>query len=165
MSEGYRQECLKEHGEECHLCGTTEDVVVHHRDGDRTNNSIDNLIPLCRKHHSQIHHGSDEILKLVTEAPNSGTNYASDLRPTTIRLTDETLEKLDLIAQTESSDRSTIIREVLRALASGSRPERVQNLEYDENQEVKVEQSDSSEFLRELVKSQQKVIEQLSKGV
>lgn len=39
----------------CKICNTTEDLVAHHIDEDRTNNDLSNFEILCRKHH-QIHH-------------------------------------------------------------------------------------------------------------
>lgn len=45
-------------GEECHACGSTDQLHVHHKDRDRENNDVDNLIPLCASCHSKVHHGS-----------------------------------------------------------------------------------------------------------
>lgn len=57
----YRNKCLSEKGEKCVECGTTEDVEVHHVDGDRLNNTLENLIPVCRSCHAKIHSDSDEM--------------------------------------------------------------------------------------------------------
>jgi hypothetical protein len=38
----------------CCICGR-EMVQIHHIDGDRTNNSEDNLIPLCLNHAGMVH--------------------------------------------------------------------------------------------------------------
>jgi hypothetical protein len=59
VSSTYRKRCLREKGAECMLCGATDSVVAHHIDGDRLNNSLDNLIPVCRSCHGLIHAGSD----------------------------------------------------------------------------------------------------------
>ena len=39
----------------CVLCGTTERIHIHHMDGNRTNNSKDNLMPLCVSCHTYVH--------------------------------------------------------------------------------------------------------------
>lgn len=39
----------------CVVCGFTAVVEVHHRDKDRSNNDLNNLVPLCPNCHSMIH--------------------------------------------------------------------------------------------------------------
>lgn len=51
----YRRNCLNEHGEQCTICGSTGGVVAHHIDGDRSNNDITNLAPVCGSCHGKIH--------------------------------------------------------------------------------------------------------------
>jgi hypothetical protein len=52
-------------------CASQEDIEVHHVDGDRNNNEPDNLIPLCRDCHMQLHteglNGLEKHLKPVSE--------------------------------------------------------------------------------------------------
>ena len=45
---------IKNH-EKCAICGSTENVDVHHKDGNWHNNSLDNLIALCRSCHLKEH--------------------------------------------------------------------------------------------------------------
>lgn len=54
---GYRAKAFRTHGAVCAVCGySREDVlVVHHVDGDRDNNSEDNLRVLCPTHHVEQH--------------------------------------------------------------------------------------------------------------
>jgi len=52
----YRLICFKYHGEQCILCGEELMLEVHHLDGNRSNNSPENIIPLCPTHHSYCHH-------------------------------------------------------------------------------------------------------------
>jgi len=66
MSE-YREKAITEYGEECHGCGSTEHVLIHHRDGDRSNNNLENLIPLCEACHGKVHARSSEFAELVEE--------------------------------------------------------------------------------------------------
>jgi len=39
----------------CNECGTDRRIEIHHKDTDITNNSIDNLIPLCKQCHINLH--------------------------------------------------------------------------------------------------------------
>lgn len=69
----YRDRCLQEQPRECVSCGAEPDeVVVHHIDGDRENNDMDNLTVLCRRCHRKVHAGTysgvnPEISRLRTE--------------------------------------------------------------------------------------------------
>lgn len=56
----------------CCVCEEKEVVDIHHLDEDSTNNSLDNLIPLCPTHHAYMHRGKsvliiDKILKHLDE--------------------------------------------------------------------------------------------------
>ena len=66
-AQSYREKAIEEYGERCQGCGQTEDVVVHHKDGDRSNNDLSNLIPLCAGCHGAVHARSDEFPELVRE--------------------------------------------------------------------------------------------------
>jgi len=53
----YRKYALREQGSECRLCGYNEyeeALEVHHNDGDRSNNSKDNLTVLCAICHKLV---------------------------------------------------------------------------------------------------------------
>lgn len=72
----HRRKGLKYYGESCYLCGTMKSSVeIHHIDGDRTNNTIFNLIPLCEQSHIEVHAGK------------SGTWLDDELQYTTIDAT------------------------------------------------------------------------------
>lgn len=51
----YRKRAVNLHGEQCKMCNSRRNVVVHHIDGNRNNNRINNLIPLCAECHGYIH--------------------------------------------------------------------------------------------------------------
>jgi len=61
----YRGDWLTKKGETvnrdtmCRLCAAKEAVEVHHIDHDPTNNTLANLITLCRRCHMQYHHKSE----------------------------------------------------------------------------------------------------------
>lgn len=63
----YRSKALEHYEEKCTNCGATEDVIIHHRDGHRSNNAISNLIPLCRGCHQKVHAASPEMPELARE--------------------------------------------------------------------------------------------------
>lgn len=54
-SNNYRKTCFEFNKKECIICGENRIVEVHHLDGNRSNNDISNLIPLCPTHHSYWH--------------------------------------------------------------------------------------------------------------
>lgn len=57
---GLREEVLKRDGYKCTICGSTEKLVVHHKDGKgrghkSPNNNLDNLTTRCRACHLDDH--------------------------------------------------------------------------------------------------------------
>lgn len=55
----YRDRALKHYGKACTICGYAIEQVleVHHRDGDREHNEIENLDVLCPTHHEEFEFG------------------------------------------------------------------------------------------------------------
>lgn len=55
----YRDRALKHYGVACTICGYSIELVleVHHRDGDRDHNDIENLDVLCPTHHEEFECG------------------------------------------------------------------------------------------------------------
>lgn len=51
--------------DKCELCGSNLYLCVHHKDGDRNNNSLDNLITVCKKCHQTYHVIRDEFGKFT----------------------------------------------------------------------------------------------------
>ena len=47
--------------DECELCGSNINLCVHHIDGNRNNNDINNLLTVCKKCHQQHHVMRDEF--------------------------------------------------------------------------------------------------------
>jgi len=52
----YRQLAFDTYGAKCAVCGIANEIMldVHHIDGDRSNNGIENLIVLCANHHVSV---------------------------------------------------------------------------------------------------------------
>jgi len=70
----YRQICLDSKGESCTICHSTENIVAHHIDSDRTNNELDNLVPVCRSCHGKIHTGAPGYEEWHEKLPQVCTN-------------------------------------------------------------------------------------------
>ena len=51
----YRHICFDAHGKKCIVCGEEKIVAVHHLNHDRSDNSPENLVPLCPTHHQYVH--------------------------------------------------------------------------------------------------------------
>ena len=69
---GYATLCYRHHEKKCIVCGEDGAVDVHHLDGNRENNAIDNLVPLCPTHHAYCHRGlyhkiEDKIKKYLED--------------------------------------------------------------------------------------------------
>jgi len=47
----------------CNRCGTTNKLCVHHKDEDRTNNSLENLETVCRRCHALEHDVTSRLPK------------------------------------------------------------------------------------------------------
>lgn len=51
----YKKICFRNFERKCLICDERKVLDTHHLDGNRKNNSIDNLIPLCPTHHRYMH--------------------------------------------------------------------------------------------------------------
>lgn len=68
----YKKVCFYYHGRQCVVCDHDDVIEVHHLDNDRSNENIDNLIPVCPTHHRILHFGKtkDEIMDVVMKYIN-----------------------------------------------------------------------------------------------
>ena len=55
----YRTKAYLYYGKVCNRCNTDKNLLVHHKDGNRLNNNMNNLIILCKKCHSKLHREID----------------------------------------------------------------------------------------------------------
>lgn len=118
MSADYRSRGIEAHGELCEYCGTTERIVVHHRDGDRSNNSVENLIPLCLTCHAKVHNRDPEVADLVRElgvepSPGKGTD-------TTIPISHEAADALYTMKRRRETWNDLIWRLIRLAVGEGA---------------------------------------------
>lgn len=88
----YRERCLTEKGEQCIECGSEENILVHHVDGNRDNNDIDNLVPICELCHNEVHQGSDKHSELVRKLGKIPKPIGEGI---TLSVTDQTWKQLN----------------------------------------------------------------------
>ena len=71
----YRSTCFFYHKHKCVICDEEKILDVHHFDSDRSNNSPENLIPLCPTHHRYIHSDlKNEVEGKIIEYRNNYVN-------------------------------------------------------------------------------------------
>jgi len=93
MSVGYRKKCLDAKEARCELCGRTNNIEVHHIDGNRSNNSLDNLLPVCQHCHIGIHSGKQGYEEW-TEKLREETFDPIGFRPSAFEVGEDALEWL-----------------------------------------------------------------------
>lgn len=74
FNENLREDVRNAFDRKCFICGITKEengreIIVHHIDYNKHNNNINNLVPLCCKHHGKTNfdraHWSDEFRLLL----------------------------------------------------------------------------------------------------
>lgn len=68
IPEKLRQTILYNAHHRCCMCYREENLQIHHIDGNRNNNTIDNLAVLCKKHHDNAHNPGAFYCKLKPDA-------------------------------------------------------------------------------------------------
>lgn len=72
---------LERDGNKCVISGATDAIVVHHIDGDRSNNDLTNLISLSKEVHKAIHNGARAYVgKDLKYWEQTKPEYVSDLK-------------------------------------------------------------------------------------
>lgn len=56
--DSYRETALELYGERCFHCGSSEQIKIHHMDGDHDHDRRDNWVPLCQECHVALHRGA-----------------------------------------------------------------------------------------------------------
>jgi len=111
----YREKCLKQRINICSVCGASnKKLQVHHIDGDRTNNDLENLTPLCRDCHTEVHRPSafvddriEELHEQIEYTKNTTKRVETYLNPDDVEAVAELARERD----TSSSD---VIREAVK---------------------------------------------------
>lgn len=57
----FNKVALDHYGKKCNRCDSMKNILVHHKDADRTNNYLNNLEVLCKKCHQEHHCTRDPI--------------------------------------------------------------------------------------------------------
>ena len=72
---------LERDGSKCVISGVTDAIVVHHIDGDRSNNDLTNLISLSKEVHKAIHNGARAYVgEDLKHWEQTKPEYASELK-------------------------------------------------------------------------------------
>jgi hypothetical protein len=58
----YRSRCFKNHEPVCILCSSERHIDVHHINGDKTDYSASNLVPLCKSCHKKVHNAISRLI-------------------------------------------------------------------------------------------------------
>lgn len=65
----------------CVVCGTEQNLHVHHVDEDKTNNHPSNLVTLCERDHMRVHHSGETLLEIQAETHPWRLDKIPDLTP------------------------------------------------------------------------------------
>lgn len=109
-SDEYREVCFSNHGEECVICGDAGELVAHHVDGDRSNNSPENLRPMCRSCHRSVHNGGEGFEEWTDKLPERSVIDRSD----TMKVRPREVEILRTLSEGAKSPKSIRERTGLR---------------------------------------------------
>lgn len=63
----YSKRAFEHYGRQCNRCGTTDKLLTHHKDEDRTHNELDNLEVLCKSCHQEHHALRNELGRYTKE--------------------------------------------------------------------------------------------------
>lgn len=113
----YRKKCLNKYSNKCHICSSEDNIEVHHINGERWDNSIENLIPVCKECHTDIHSNNDKLNKWSSllnskHSPKGIKNITSDgdMVRITVSLNSDTVKYVD---EKSDGNRSKCIREII----------------------------------------------------
>jgi len=114
----HQEICFENYDECCTNCSTNENIEVHHIDGRASNNSGNNLIPLCKSCHMKVHRGineREEYVRLrshlpessiVPHAPRSGVNMKPVyVRPPVYELLTQLTDEYDYSSKGNAVDK------------------------------------------------------------
>lgn len=148
----YRDRAIKEHGEACQACGRTQYVEVHHIDGDRSNNTVENLIPLCTACHRTVHDSTLTLDDVLSDEWPDG-----DLENESVRMSVTITRRVKLVieelAEEANRPQARIAGELIEdGLADRDEGQEDSNTERESTDEYVERLEDEVEFLRSVVK-------------
>lgn len=124
---GYREKCLAQKINACNVCGHGEDLLVHHINGDDTDDRLENLVPLCRSCHAKVHMATDPggaIGEFQQALPESSIRDTGRIRPDEVafvgaKVAERRREALKEVAEREDRTVSDILREAIDDILDG----------------------------------------------
>lgn len=74
----YRERCFDAKPNRCVVCSGTKELVAHHKNGDRSDNRLENLLVMCRSCHTRLHtkvSPSGKLAELQEHLPDSALSF------------------------------------------------------------------------------------------
>lgn len=104
---------FSKHPQECHIYGAEDEIQVHHIDGDRGNNTVDNLIPACFSCHWGIHSARD-ALKGWTQKLNDPPTRMGPTKRLTVDFDDELYKEFSKAVIDEDTNKAAVVRTLVQ---------------------------------------------------
>jgi hypothetical protein len=85
----YREKCLAQKINVCNICASDDELHVHHINGDRSDNRLSNLIPLCTDCHQDLHSKPDvgePLARLQDKLPDSSLRFSEGPEPNYVNM-------------------------------------------------------------------------------
>lgn len=61
----------------CEICGSKNNLDIHHKDGNWQNNSLDNLMCLCRSCHTKLERNKTKRICIICGEKHKGLGYCN----------------------------------------------------------------------------------------
>jgi len=104
-----RRLAYKALGGKCEECGSTIQLVIHHKDGNPNNNDEENLALLCRRCHKRKHPHINPLKRAVHNRKTLGRK-----KKVIIYLYPDEIEMLDQVCRKTGDTRSELLRRLFR---------------------------------------------------
>lgn len=146
-----RETVLEEKGHSCTVCGAEGEVQIHHVDGDRNNNSLENLEPVCGSCHYKIHNGElEEWSKKILPKEQRNREKAVRTKPEDARRL-RIIQEMTAVDEEADAYRYAVKATVDRLSTMDRRRELVQQLRVSPSESEAEVQLAALEFQAEIV--------------